>query len=94
MKWLAIGIGVLSMLIAFLLHGGWIPGGPEHTFAGWLMAAILAAQLTALVLRRWRLSLAAPLLAFAVFCVDILWFGPCHGLNPCTVTIQVPTPSR
>lgn len=92
-KWLAIGIGILSVLIAFVLHQGWMPGDPAHDLVGWLLLAILAAQLTALLLRKWRASLIAPAMAFALLYADYLWLGPCHG-DRCVVTIQVPAPSR
>ncbi|MBB4100890.1 hypothetical protein [Sphingomonas kyeonggiensis] len=91
-KWLAIGIGVLSMLIAFILSQSWMHGTTLHEAVGWVLTGILAAQLTALVLRKWRVSLIAPLLCFVLIVVDSQWLGPCR--DGCSVTIQVPVSSR
>ncbi|MDQ0248997.1 hypothetical protein J2W22_001044 [Sphingomonas kyeonggiensis] len=59
-KWLAIGIGILSLPVAFILSQSWMHGATLHEAIGWVLTGILAAQLTALVLRKWRLSLIAP----------------------------------
>ena len=91
-KWLAIGIGILSVPIAFILSQSWMHGATLHEAIGWVLTGILAAQLTALVLRKWRLSLIAPLLSFALLAADAQWLGPCH--DGCSVTIQVPASSR
>lgn len=75
-KWLAIAVGVLSLAVAFQLHRHWGYGlEPAHIIAGWVLAAILAAQLTALILRKWRLSLLAALLAVLVLFIDAQWLG-------------------
>lgn len=90
-KWLAIAIGLASLAVALPLHQSWGYGlAPAHAIAGWVLAAILAAQLTALLLRKWRLSLLGPLLALAVLFVDAQWFGiDCSkGCNFIVVTPQ------
>ena len=94
MKWLAIGIGALSLPVALLLSLYWSlqPGSAAHAAVGWLLGAILAAQLTALILRQWRLALIAPLLSCVLLAIDAEWLGPCR--EGCTVTLQVPAPSR
>lgn len=92
MKWLAIGIGALSLPVAFLLSRSWMHGSALHEGLGWVLAGILAAQLTALAMRQWRLSLVAPLLAIAIVAADAQWLHPCR--EGCSVTLQVPAPSR
>jgi len=91
-KWPAIGIGVLSVLIAFLLLPFWADGEAGHALASWLLGALLAAQLTALVLRKWRSSLLAALAATTILYADMEWFGPCS--DGCTMTATVAAPPQ
>lgn len=75
-KWLAITVGIVSLAVAFQLHGQWGYGAvPAHAIAGWVLAAILAAQMTALFLRKWRLSLVAAVLAVVLLFIDAQWLG-------------------
>lgn len=91
-KWLAISIGALSVLVAFLLLPFWAEGGAGHILVGWLLGALLAAQLTALVLRKWRNSLLVALAATVLLYADMEWFGPCS--DSCTMTATVASPPQ
>ncbi len=76
-RWLAIVVAVLSLAVAFQLQRYWgYNSEPAHAIAGWSLAAILAAQMAALILRKWRLSLMGPVLAVTVLFIEAQWFGP------------------
>ncbi|WP_029937147.1 hypothetical protein [Sphingomonas sp. UNC305MFCol5.2] len=88
-KWLAIGVGALSVPVAFLLFQAWqYDDSIVHSAVGWLLGAILAGQFTALVVRKWRVSLLAPVLAFAVLFIDAQWLEPFDCSQGCTLVVK------
>lgn len=89
-KWLAVGIGALSVPIAFLLFQAWGSGTVTHSVVGWLLGAILAGQFTALITRRWRTSLLAPVLAVAVLFIEAQWLNPFDCSQGCTLVAMPP----
>jgi hypothetical protein len=87
-KWLAVGAGVFSVPIAFLLFQAWGSKTVTHSVVGWLLGAILAGQFTALITRRWRASLLAPVLAVALLFIEAQWLDPFDCSRGCTLVVQ------